>query len=250
MRKYFGLIVTMLICSFAEAQLNGSAAATPAESSNIKTGAQNFQLDPLAVYDIDGKKKLMSYADIDGSPFLNTDWQTAIIYDVRLHKTAVVKVRYNAYSDQIHFLDGKQKELVADKDIIRRIEILNDSANNEVQCVLEKGFTGNKNALSPDQFVLVLNSGKTQLLKKLTTNIAQKDSVMGTIKITRFSTSATYFLQSGSNCEKLRNLNQSELFSLLPNKKVIEEFEKSNKKKVHGEKDLLAFLNYYNLNDH
>ena len=45
--------------------------------------------------------------------------------------------------------------------------------------------------------------------------------------------------------EKLRKLDQAELYALLPNKAIIEEYSKK-KSKLKNEKDFINFLNYYN----
>jgi hypothetical protein len=251
MKKFVSLLLILVSFACTNAQtVQSSGIPTAGESSNFKSALGTISLDPYAVYDIDGSKKGFKYADIGGTPFLFDDWKSAVIYDTKLRKIAQVKVRFNTYSGQLHFLDAKDQELVADKEMIKRVEILKIENNGESEIVLEKGFVGNKNTLTPDQFVEVLNAGDVQLLKLTTNKIVQKDSLVGTMKILKFYPTDFYFLKVGNSCEKLKKLEASEVIALLPNKNVITAFESNKKLKLKKEKEIIEFLNYYNQNSH
>ena len=245
MKKYLVVMLLSLSFNVIDAQNISQGGAT-----NTKSSLGSISLDPSAVYDIDGNKKGFNYADVGGSPFLFDDWRLANIYDDHLKKFAVVKVRLNTYSNQIHFLDSKGQELIADKDSIKRIEVLKKSGDNEVEFVFEKGFSAGKSLLALDEFVEVLNTGSVQLLKQVKNKIIEKDSLLGTAKIIKFSSLATYFLNTKTSCERLKRLDQPEIFALLSNKDIIAEFEKNNKQKLRKEKDVIEFLNYYNSYNH
>lgn len=249
MKKFLTTVLFSALFLFIQAQSTGTAAGSIGENSNMKSALGTISLDPFAVYDIDGNKKGFNYVDIGGSPFLFDDWRQANIYDDNLKKIASVKVRFNTYSNQIHFLDSKEQELIADKGSIKKIEILKNT-NNEVELVLEKGFSSPKTSLTIDQFVQVLNEGHTQLIKQITNKIVEKDSLVGTVKVLKFSSSSFYFLETGVKCEPLKRIDQAEIFGLLTKKDVIESFEKNNKQKLRKEKDAIEFLNYYNSQNH
>ena len=242
------LILAVVVFTFttAKSQVNGSGAAAAPEMSSLKTANLTFNIDPFGVYDVDGMVKGMKYADISGTPFVFGDWRKATIYDLGLHPIATIKVKYNSYSDQIHFLDEKETELVANKEIIKKVVILYDSTDGSNEIVLEKGYTDSKNLLRAHQFVQVLNDGKVQLLKQNTNKIIQKDSLFATLKVNAFSENSFYFLKyTPTSVEKLRKLDQAELYALLPNKAIIETYSKK-KSKLKNEKDFINFLNYYN----
>ncbi|MDE3143321.1 MAG: hypothetical protein KGL19_04155 [Bacteroidota bacterium] len=239
MKKYLSVILLLVFASAHSQSINENFSISNTQMTTI-------QIDPTVVYDSDGNRKGMSYSEISGSPFLFDDWETAIVYDNNLKKIAVVKVKYNDYSGQIHFLNTNRQELVADKKQIKRVEVLKDTIKGEVKLVLEKGFSDNKNTLSPNQFVEVLNNGSNELLKQTVNKIIQVDSLFGTMKVNRFSTSVSYYLKTPTNCEHLKGLDHTEIVSSLPAKDVIAEFEKNNKHKLKKEKDIIDFLNYYN----
>ncbi len=256
MKKYLVAILLSLSFAVVNAQNSGTLVFVPnsgpvniIETVNMRSALGTINLDPFAVYDIDGNKKGFNYADIGGSPFLIDDWRLAIIYDVNLKKIAVVKIRFNTYSNQIHYLDNKDQELIADKGALKKIDILK-ADDKEVELILEKGFTSEKNKLANDQFLEVLNTGSVKLLKQITNKIVEKDSLVGTAKVIKFSSSVSYYLNKENSCERLRKLDQSEIFALLTNKDVVAEYEKNNKQKLRKEKDVIEFLNYYNSHNH
>ena len=84
------------------------------------------------------------------------------------------------------------------------------------------------------------------MLKQNVNTIIRKDSLFGTIKVNAFSENTFYFLKyTPTSIEKLRKLDQSELYALLPNKAIIEEYQKK-KNKLKNEKDFINFLDFYN----
>lgn len=245
MKNVISLTLFLLIFTNIYSQ-SGSGNASNAEMSNFKTANISFNIDPFGVYDVDGLSKGMKYSDISGNPFLFGDWRKAILFDIGMHPIATLKVKYNSYSDQLHFLDAKETELVANKEVLKRVSLLYDSAEGLKEINLEKGFTDSKNILMPHQFVQVLNEGKVQLLKQIVNTIIRKDSLFGTIKVNAFSENTFYFLKyTLTSIEKLRKLDQSELYALLPNKAIIEEYQKK-KNKLKNEKDFINFLDFYN----
>lgn len=245
MKNVISLSFFLLIFANLHSQ-SGSGNTISAEMSNFKTANIAYNIDPFGAYDVDGLTKGMRYSDISGTPFLLGDWRKAILYDIGLHPIATIMVKYNSYSDQIHFLDEKETELVANKEVLKRVTLLFDSVESLKEVNLEKGFTDSKNVLRPHQFVQVLNDGKVQLLKQNVNTIIRKDSLFGTIKVNAFSENTFYYLKyTPTSIEKLRKLDQSELYALLPNKSIIETYQKK-KSKLKNVKDYIDFLNFYN----
>ncbi len=245
MKKVISLTIYLLIFTSLHSQ-SGTANASISEMSNFKTANIAYNIDPFGAYDVDGLTKGMRYSDISGTPFLFGDWRKAILFDIGMHPIATLKVKYNSYSDQIHFLDEKETELVANKEVIKKVTLLYDSIEGFKEIILEKGFTDSKNILRPHQFVQILNEGKVQLLKQNVNTVIRKDSLFGTIKVNAFSENTFYFLKYTLNSiEKLRKLDQSDLYTLLPNKTIIEDYQKK-KSKLKNEKDFISFLNFYN----
>ncbi len=245
MKKIALLLLLVSIIKSSNAQTGLGTGGGASEISSFKSANMTLNIDPFGVIDRDGTMLGIRYSDISGTPFLFEDWRMANIYDISNKKIAQVKVKYNTNTDQIHFLDDKEKELVADKIVIQKVEIISNEDNNEPAIRFEKGLTDTKGGLKSYQFVQVLNDGSIQILKQFSNQILQKDSLFGTMKIYKFSPNASFYLKTGNNVISLRKLDQEELYSILPNKELILNYAK-NKKKIKSEKDFIDFLNYYN----
>ncbi len=245
MKKIYLLLTLISILNSSYAQNGLGSGGGNSEVSSFKSANMTLNIDPFGVVDRDGTMLGMRYSDISGTPFLFEDWRLANIYDIGDKKIAKVKIKFNTNSDQIHFLDEKDKELVADKSIIRKVEILIDAEYNTPSMNLEKGYTDTKGLLKSYQFVQVLNEGSIQILKQFTNQILQKDSLFGTLKIYKFSPNASFYLKNGTNVIALRKLDQDELYGLLPNKELVLNYSK-NKKKLKTENDFIDFLKFYN----
>ena len=243
MKKIYFILfsICLSIYSFAQQGLN-SAASGASEAMSLKTANLSLNIDPYGVMDRDGKASSLRYTDIGGSPFLLDEWKLATIFDIGNKKIGQVKVKYNTNADQIHYLDPQEKELVADKSIIKKVVIQND---DNTTITIEKGFIGTKNNLAPYQFVEVLNDGKIQLLKQYINHVVQKDSLFGTIKVNKFSPFSIYYIKAENSVVLLKKLDQEEIFNLLPNKEFISNYTSKNKK-LRSEKDFINFINNYN----
>ncbi len=104
------------------------------------------------------------YADIDGSPYLNDEFQEGDVYSEGKYKFEAVPLRYNLYQDEFEFksdnsiLVFKEPEAI-DKIIIGSEEFiyLSDSAQQKVNGYVKKWN---------DQFPAVLTKMKTTFQKK------------------------------------------------------------------------------------
>jgi hypothetical protein len=244
MQKSLLLLLGVLAVTFNFAQ-SGSGNASMGEMSSFKTANLTYNIDPFGAVDRDGTMKGMKYADISGSPFLVDEWRESIIYDAYYKIIGKVKIKYNTNSDQIHFLDLKEQELVADKNIIKRVAIIDPENKDKFSTILEKGFRDNNNKLQPPQFVEVLNEGNIQLLKQYFNHIVQKDSLFSTIKINKFSPFSIYYLKTANSIINISKLDYNSVINILPNKELIETYSKK-KKKLKSEEDFIEFLNFYN----
>ena len=243
MKKFYLLLNLILILNSTNAQTGLGSSGGSSEMSSFKSANMTINIDPYGVVDRDGTMNGIRYVDISGTPFLYDDWRLANIYDINNKKIAQVKVKYNSNTDQIHFIDNNEKELVADKSIIGKVEILNNEIANEPIINLIKGYTDNKGLLNSYQFVQVLNEESIQLLKQYSNQVLQKDSLFGTMKINKFSPNARFYLKITNKVVSLRKLNQEELYAILPNKDLVLNYAK---KKLKNEKDFIDFLKYYN----
>lgn len=238
-------ISLLLVCVNTKAQIGSGTSSNP-EISTFISADMNIILDRNSVIDKYGNKTAYNN-NIKGSPFLNDEWLNGTIYGLDLKKMAQVKIRLNTNGNQVHFLDMKNIELVVDKSKIKKVAIYDEL--NADSIYFENGFSDTKAELSKSTLVQVLNMGEVLLLKKHTNNVVKKDSLFGAISVYYFAPMFDYYLKNENNIvQKLKKFDINTLSAILPNKQIITNYL-SQKNKIKSEKEIIEFLNFYNLNN-
>jgi len=233
------------IFTSTKAQIGSGSSSNP-EISLFMSTDMSITLDRNSVTDKYGNKT--SYNNnIKGSPFLNDEWLNGTVYGLDLKKMAQVKLRLNTNGNQVHFLDMKNIELVIDKSKIKKVAIYDELSSDSIY--FENGFTDTKAELSNSTLVQVLNKGEVLLLKKHSNNVVKKDSLFGAINVYYFAPMFDYFLKNEKNIiQKIKRFDIKTLSAIFPNKDIITNYLKQ-KDKIKTEKEIIEFLNFYNLNN-
>ncbi len=235
----------LLVSLNTNAQIGSGNSSNP-EISLFMSTDMTMTLDRNSVTDKYGNRTPYNN-NIKGSPFLNDQWLNGTIYGLDFKKMAQVKLRLNTNSNQIHFLDMKNIELVVDKSKVKKVAIYDELSLDSIY--FENGFTDTKNELISSTLVQVLNKGEVLLLKKHTNNVVKKDSLFGAINVYYFAPMFDYYLKYEKNIiQKLKKIDIKTLSTILPNKEIITNYL-TQKNKIKSEKELIEFLNFYNLNN-
>ena len=235
----------LLVCVNTKAQIGSGTSSNP-EISTFISADMNIILDRNSVIDKYGNRTPYNN-NIKGSPFLNDEWLNGAIYGLDLKKMAQVKLRLNTNGNEIHFLDMKNIELVVDKSKIKKVAIFDESSSDSIY--FENGFTDTKKELISSNLVQVLNKGEVLLLKKYTNNVVKKDSLFGAINVYYFAPMFDYYLKNEKNIiQKLKKIDIKTLSTILPNKEIITNYL-TQKNKIKTEKEIIEFLDFYNLNN-
>ena len=235
----------LLVSVNTKAQIGSGSSSNPEISLFISTD-MNIILDRNSVIDKYGNRTPYNN-NIKGSPFLNDEWVNGTIYGLDLKKMAQVKLRLNTNGNEIHFLDMKNIELVVDKSKIKKVAMFDELSLDSIY--FENGFTDTKNELISSNLVQVLNKGEVLLLKKHTNNVVKKDSLFGAINVYYFAPMFDYYLKNEKNIiQKLKKIDIKTLSTILPNKEIITNYL-TQKNKIKTEKEIIEFLNFYNLNN-
>ena len=235
----------LLVCVNTKAQIGSGTSSNP-EISTFISADMNIILDRNSVIDKYGNKTAYNN-NIKGSPFLNDEWLNGTIYGLDLKKMAQVKIRLNTNGNQVHFLDMKNIELVVDKSKIKKVAIYDEL--NADSIYFENGFSDTKAELSKSTLVQVLNKGEVLLLKNHTNNVVKKDSLFGAINVYYFAPTFDYYLKNENNIvQKIKKIDTKTLFAILPNKEIMTNYFTQHNK-IKSEKEIIEFLNFYNLNN-
>jgi len=178
--------------------------------------------------------------DINGTPYLNDEFElgAVIVSDQLIYNG--IPLRYNIFNDQIEFKSNKDLVLALDK----------AETYKEIQ-IEKKRFvyaSATKGKLEVSGFFEILEEGQVCLLKKYDMALTApqppggfKDAVPASYDLRP----ANYFLKIGDS--NLGFSNEKELTALLQDhQKELESYIKNNKLKVRKEEDLLQMIKYYN----
>ena len=235
----------LLVCVNTKAQIGSGTSSNP-EISTFISADMNIILDRNNVIDKFGNRSPYNN-NIKGSPFLNDEWLNGSIYGLDLKKMAQVKIRLNTNGNEVHFLDMKNVELVVDKSKIKKVAIFDELSSDSIY--FENGFTDTKAELSKSTLVQVLNKGEVLLLKNHTNNVVKKDSLFGAINVYYFAPTFDYYLKNENNIvQKIKKIDTKTLFTILPNKEIMTNYFTQHNK-IKSEKEIIEFLNFYNLNN-
>jgi len=235
----------LLVSVNTKAQIGSGSSSNP-EISVFMSTDMPITMDRNNVIDKFGNRSPYNN-NIKGSPFLNDEWLNGTIYGLDLKKMAQVKIRLNTNGNEVHFLDMKNVELVVDKSKIKKVAMFDALSSDSIY--FENGFTDTKAELSNSTLVQVLNKGEVLLLKKHTNNVVKKDSLFGAINVYYFAPTFDYFLKNEKNIiQKLKKFDINTLSAILPNKEIITNYL-TQKNKIKTEKEIIEFLNFYNLNN-
>lgn len=187
----------------------------------------------------------VDYNDVEGNCFWKKDWLPAMLI---LKNGKAVKLKYvklNFFSNEVHYLDNTGKELIAQTKISKLIFVEpSDSLKASGVFQFEPGFKINK----PDFFVQVLNEGELRLLKRVEVAIAKRDNgpMINNNLDLKFRSEDFYYLGKEENLIPVK-LNKKSIASLITIDTQDETWLTKLHNKLKGEKDVLAFLDYYNL---
>lgn len=191
------------------------------------------------------KQNNVGYAEVEGSAFWSDQWNPAIIYFSNGSKAKINQAKLNLYNDEIHYLSGDGTELAVYNQDVTRLVFLNK--NNLTQPIAS--FTKLTNHLTSKgtAFYRVLNAGDFQLilLQKQLVKTSPYDPIQGK-SLSSFYTSRSYAIYNNGKIIACRDLDRQSILAALPSNSAIDTWLKENKNKLKSEKEVIAFLDYFN----
>jgi len=193
-----------------------------------------------------GKNTLISYTDIEGTPFWNEKWNPAILFFNNGSKAKINQAKLNLYTNEIHYINNEGKELAVDNNGITRLVFLNK--NNLTQpiasfALLMNHITGNGTA-----YYKVLNAGLFQLilLQKQLIKTSPYDPIQGK-SITSFYSKKDYAIYNEGKIIPLRDLDKTSVLTAIPVNTITADWLNSTKSKLRNEKEVIEYLEQVNL---
>jgi hypothetical protein len=193
----------------------------------------------------DKKATGLTYEDVEGTPFWDDHWNTALLYFKSGAIYKLPKAKLNLYTAEVHYANDKDDELVAETSLIDKIVFLNSNDATKILAVFAvlPDYIDNK----PAAFFRVFNNGAYQLiqLQKNLVKVSPFDPLLGK-NITSFFTKSYYGIYNNGKTIPLKGLDKNSVLAVVPLNASVEPWIKNNKNKLKSEEDFIALLNYYN----
>ena len=224
---------------YANAQMSPGQLITDVRELDLNTIAY----DPA--HPKEGKGNALVYADIEGTPFWNEQWAPAIIYFVNGSKAKINQAKLNLFTDEIHYLSLDGTELAVDNEGVSRLVFLNK--NNLTQPIASFAKLVNHVNGKGTAFYKVFNAGNFQLilLQKQLVKTSPYDPIQAK-RISSFYSTKDYAIYNNGKVSALKDLDRNSILSTIPFYANVENWLKENKNKLKSEKEVTAFLNYFN----
>ena len=243
----------------------GRAANIPVEISHFKVSGQNNwgrskETIPMVMnarkegidvtidqypYTASSTQLSLTYEDVEGTPFWNEHWNSALLYFKSGTIYTLPKAKLNLYTTEVHYENEKGVELVAETILIDKIVFLNSKDATKVLAAFAvlPDYIDNK----PAGFFRVFNDGAYQLilLQKNLVKVSPFDPLTGK-NITSFFTKYYYGIYNNGKTIPLKALDRNSILSVIPFNASVEPWIKNTKNKLKSEEDIIALLKYYN----
>lgn len=193
----------------------------------------------------DKKAKGLTYEDVEGSPFWDENWNSAILYFKSGAMYKLPKAKLNLYTTEVHYINENGSELVAETNLIDKIVFLNSKDATKILAVfaVQPDYIDNK----PAGFFRVFNNGAYQLmlLQKNLVKVSPFDPLLGK-NVTSFFKKTYYGIYNNGKTIPLKGLDKNSVLEAIPFNASVEPWIKNTKNKLKSEEDFIALLNYYN----
>lgn len=207
----------------------------------------------LAVHEIsfegmnNGSGKRLNYSEVKGSPFWKEEFSMASLYTYDNILLGRTMVRINFLTGEIYYLDKEQRELVAPRDLVRRVNIHPQKDTSQVLTIF-KSSPGEiyLNEKPVEDYAQELNPGDLKLLKISRRKVGSADSLFGTMKRYFFTTDEYYFVNYNKGIHQVKKLSKEAILSWVPGSSAYDKWLAENKINFKKEEDIIRFFNYYN----
>ena len=151
------------------------------------------------VFDASGRAFVNPTVDVEGSPYFKDEWipGSAILERNRYNGA---RLRLDVYTQEVHYLDPANKELVLPKGLVKEI-VWPNGPNDSLH--FKTGFPA-VDGHDDNSFYLVLSTGKYTLLHSISKSISQrKDEMSGEIK-KEYQQYEDYYIYDGKTMQRIK----------------------------------------------
>jgi hypothetical protein len=170
------------------------------------------------------------YVDVNGSPNMFDDWETATIHLNNGRVLNSVKTNFNLVSNELLYLDEKGKTMVANATVIKLIE------------VSDRKFVPTE---AKNSYIEVLSTQGKATLHRHTKKVIIESKPFNSATIQKdFRTKEDVILSVNGNETEIRSAN--DLYEVLGSADRLKDFAKKEKLKAKSVESWVKIVDYYN----
>jgi len=216
---------------------------SPGQLSGIRFFGNN-EIYTDGVSKISSKK--ITYAEIQGSPFLYDSFFPSDVFDTQNRKVGRFMIRYNLATQELHFLNNDSIELVISDPISKIVMFSKNITVDSAEIFLKMGYDFLSLSDQLKGLVQQMNNGKYSLYKFTKKSVIFVDSPLEAAQRNYFRSASLYFLKTPTMLIHLKKLSSDQIMSNLDSSNLIEKWIKENNLKLNKEEDVVKCLDYYN----
>lgn len=185
------------------------------------------------------------YADFKGTAYFMDSFLNAalLLNDGKVY--GGIKMRVNLASNNIHYLNNGGTELVAPKDVVRRVALLKQEADSAPLAIFSNNYPAVDNN---DQLTYYqeLCSGKAFFLKLTRKVLTQQQGLTVSPLNRQFSNHESWYVFANKKMEHWRKGREFVLFMLSDRQKEVEQFIDQQNLKCKSPGEMQKIVDWYN----
>lgn len=178
--------------------------------------------------------------DIDGDPYVFKNWLPGVVETTDGKRFDKLKLKYDAYTNNLLFIYDENDEPQLFKDNIRTFTLMSTT-----QIVFANGFPATGD-FTPKSYYQVLSKGKVTLLKHYQKIIHEKTEYNNPVIFKNFQDVNGYYIYSNNSVAPLKRNKEAILELFADKKEAVSSYINSNAINIKDDAALVKVFNYYN----
>lgn len=197
--------------------------------------------------DFNGRSLMKKYdGDIAGSPFINENWEKAILTLSKGKKTSPVLIKMNIENNELNYMDSSGKEFIADARQVKRVDYISFYTKDSMRYIFKNGYPAIYNQ-DTSFYYQVYTEGKIELLGKKTKYIrTYKHDVTGETTKEFLDAAIVFYVYTRRTMEEFHPYKSFILTVMRDKEQAVATYMSDNKVNLKKTSHLIKLFNYYN----
>lgn len=214
----------------------------PDKFENLRLTGENAVGNTVRTYD--GR-----YEGVKGHAYLSDEWLVGNVLLENEKEYQNVKLKYDAYQDQLIGLQQEKYPILLDKDKVRAFTMMAEDSMELFKFVKAKHLDHNIKGVDGDQYVQVLHQGIVSLYavnRKLLNKANYRGAYNYGNKYDEFvNIEPTYYLAETGEAHKLKLKKRKVVKSFADHAQAISKYIENEQLQLNNEESLLKLIAYY-----